>query len=108
MGTLVVELALVVVSIANDIFAIYDDAQSDGVVYLDTDQHAQKDGPMIFNKYHASKHIHNNNIPLKHWKYFEGPEQDTNRMKESQEHADHIQPDSQYSIHAEEMLEEMS
>ena len=45
---------------------------------------------MIFNKYHASKHINNNNIPLKHWEYFEGPEQDTNGMEESQEHADHI------------------
>ena len=40
METLVVKLALVVVSIADDIFAVYDDVQSDGVVYLDIDQQA--------------------------------------------------------------------
>ena len=38
MGILVIELALVVVSIVDDVFTIYDDAQSDGVVYLDIDQ----------------------------------------------------------------------
>ena len=90
MEILVVELALVVVSIADDVFTVYDDAQSDGMVYLDIDQQAQEDGPMIFNKYHASKHIHNNNILLKHWKYFKGPKQDTDGMEESQEHADHV------------------
>ena len=101
-------MALVVVSIVDDVFTAYDDAQSDGMVYLDIDQQAQEDGSMIFIKYYASKHIHNNNIPLKHWKYFEGPEQDINGMEESQEHADHVQLDGQYSIHAEEILKEMS
>ena len=39
MGTLVVELALGVVSVADNVFAVYD-TQSDGMAYLDIDQQA--------------------------------------------------------------------